>query len=82
MMDNDCQAPSRPKTFREYLGSRKFLKPLLATTVGAVAGFLYYFYIGSSAGTSAISTNPYQSTLMGGFLGWFAVSSPCSRGKC
>ena len=81
-MENSCQAPAQPKRLKEFFASKNFWKPFLATLVGGLAGFLYYYFIGCSSGTCAISTSPYQSTLMGAFLGWFSVSSPCSRGKC
>ncbi|MEI6274467.1 MAG: DUF6132 family protein [Prolixibacteraceae bacterium] len=81
-MENSCSTPSQPKSAREFFSSKTFLRPFIATLLGAVAGFLYYYFIGCSSGTCAISTNPYQSTLMGAFMGWFSVSSPCSRGKC
>ena len=81
-MENSCQAPSQPKTLKEFFASKNFWKPLLAAVLGGAAGFMYYYFIGCSSGTCAITTNPYQSTLMGAFLGWFSVSSPCSRGKC
>ncbi len=81
-MENSCQAPSQPKTLKEFFNSKSFWRPFLATLIGGSAGFLYYYFIGCTSGTCAISTSPYQSTLMGAFLGWFSVSSPCSRGKC
>lgn len=81
-MENTCNTPSQPKTLKELLKSRNFWRPFIATLLGAVAGFLYYYYIGCSSGTCAIISNPYKSTMMGAFIGWFSVSSPCSRGKC
>lgn len=81
-MENSCNTPSQPKTLREFFTSRNFWRPLVATFLGAIAGFLYYYFIGCSSGTCAITSSPYQSTMMGAFMGWFLVSSPCSRGKC
>jgi hypothetical protein len=81
-MENSCSANPKPKTTKEFFTSWYFWKPFLAISIGALAGFLYYFYIGCSSGTCAITSNPYKSTLMGAFIGWFSVSSPCSRGKC
>jgi hypothetical protein len=81
-MDNSCSTPPRPKNLKEFFASKIFWRPFIAVTIGAVAGFLYYYYIGCSSGACAITSNPYKSTLMGAFMGWFLVSSPCSRGKC
>lgn len=81
-MENSCNTPSQPKTPKEFFTSKDFWKPLIATALGAAAGFLYYYFVGCTSGTCAITSNPYQSTMMGAFIGWFLVSSPCSRGKC
>ncbi len=81
-MENSCSTNPKPKTIREFFTSWYFWKPFIAISIGGLAGFLYYFYIGCSSGTCAITSNPYKSTLMGAFIGWFSVSSPCSSGKC
>lgn len=38
-------------------------------TLGLIAGFLYYKYVGCVSGTSAITANPIMSVLYGGILG-------------
>ena len=78
-MENSCHAPAQPKRLKEFFASKNFWKPFLATLVGGLAGFLYYYFIGCSSGTCAISTSPYQSTLMGAFLGWFSVVVPAAE---
>ena len=37
--------------------------------VGAIAGFLYYFYVGCASGTCAITSKPFNSTLYGALMG-------------
>jgi hypothetical protein len=37
--------------------------------VGAIAGFLYYFYVGCASGTCAITSKPINSTLYGALMG-------------
>ena len=37
--------------------------------VGAVLGFLYYYYIGCASGSCAITSNPYISTAYGAMIG-------------
>ena len=37
--------------------------------VGAIAGFLYYFYAGCASGTCAITSKPFNSTLYGALMG-------------
>jgi hypothetical protein len=70
------------KTDRSFYKTWKFWKQVLPAVVGAVAGYLYYRYIGCSSGQCAISSNPYMSTIWGGFLGYFLMNSPCLRGRC
>ena len=37
--------------------------------VGAVVGYLYYFYVGCTSGTCAITSKPLNSTLYGALMG-------------
>ena len=78
-MDQPCEVKQKPKTFKAFIKSSFFLKPFLATIIGAIAGYLYYHFVGCSSGSCAITSNPYMSTLVGGFMGFFMVNSPCSK---
>lgn len=57
-------------------------KPVLGFVIGALAGYLYFHFVGCESGTCAITGSPYMSTLWGGMMGFFVVNSPCSKGKC
>lgn len=81
-MENNCEVKPRPRTIKEYFKSWSFWKTFLATSIGALAGFSYYYFVGCTSGTCAITSSPYISTMWGGMLGFFVVNSPCSRGKC
>jgi len=37
--------------------------------VGAILGYLYYFYVGCASGTCAITSKPVNSTLYGALMG-------------
>jgi len=37
--------------------------------VGAIAGYLYYFYVGCVSGTCAITSKPLNSALYGALMG-------------
>lgn len=37
--------------------------------LGALAGYLYYFYVGCASGTCAITSRPLNSTLYGALMG-------------
>ena len=41
----------------------------IGIVIGAVAGYLYYFYIGCASGTCAITSKPLNSTLYGALMG-------------
>ncbi|MBW7889035.1 MAG: hypothetical protein H3C35_11870 [Bacteroidetes bacterium] len=44
-------------------------KRAIAGTLGAAAGFAYYYYIGCATGTCPITSNPYISTFYGAVIG-------------
>ena len=41
----------------------------IGIVVGAIAGSLYYFYVGCVSGTCAITSKPLNSTLYGALMG-------------
>jgi hypothetical protein len=41
----------------------------IGAVIGAVAGFMYWNYIGCSTGTCAITSKPLNSTLYGALMG-------------
>jgi hypothetical protein len=41
----------------------------LGLAIGAIAGYLYYYYIGCASGTCAITSKPLNSTLYGSLMG-------------
>lgn len=41
----------------------------IGIVVGAIAGYLYYFYVGCASGTCAITSKPFNSTLYGALMG-------------
>jgi hypothetical protein len=82
LMEKNCELESKPKTAMDFFTSWYFWKPFIATSIGALAGFLYYYFVGCTSGTCAITSNPYMSIIWGGLIGLFIVKSPCSSGKC
>lgn len=81
-MEQNCKIQPKPKTVKEFFTSWYFWKPFLGTSIGGLAGFLYYYYVGCNSGSCAITSNPYVSIIWGSLLGLFLVNSPCSSGKC
>ncbi|MCX7986796.1 MAG: DUF6132 family protein [Bacteroidales bacterium] len=56
--------------FKGNLKTWKFWKPIIFASVGALLGYLYYFYIGCQSGTCPITSNPYGSIVFGGLMGF------------
>jgi len=54
----------------------KHRRILLASLLGATAGYLYYLLVGCSNGGCVISSNPFISTLYGAIMGAVAVGWP------
>lgn len=46
----------------------------IGVVVGAIAGFLYWKYVGCYSGTCAITSNPTNSTLYGTLMGGLLFS--------
>jgi hypothetical protein len=81
-MENNTEVKSKPSTIKDFFKSGNFWKPFLGISLGGLAGFLYYYFVGCSSGNCAITSNPYMSIVYGGLFGLFIVKSPCSRGRC
>jgi len=47
---------------------------LIGAALGAIGGYLYWFYIGCSSGTCPITSSPINSTLYGIVLGALMLS--------
>jgi len=78
-MDQSCEVKKKPKTFKEFLKSSFFWNPFLGIAIGGIAGYLYFHFAGCASGSCAITSNPYLSTIGGGFLGFFILNSPCRK---
>lgn len=53
----------------------KYKKQIIASVIGAVAGFSYYYFVGCSNGTCMITSNPYISTAYGSLLGFLLIGT-------
>ncbi len=53
----------------------KHLKSIIGIIVGAAAGFGYWYLIGCTTGTCAITSSPVNSTIYGGLMGVLLVNS-------
>jgi len=41
----------------------------IGVVVGAIAGYLYYYYVGCASGTCSITSKPLNSSLYGALMG-------------
>ena len=80
-MENSCEVQKRPKTIKEFVRSWYFWKPAIGVLAGGLVGFLYYYFVGCSSGSCAITGTPMGSIISGSFFGFFITSSPCSTCK-
>jgi len=76
-MKETCSTESRPKNFKELIGSSYFWKPVSGVILGGIAGFIYYHFVGCASGSCAITSNPFSSVLFGSAMGLFIVNRPC-----
>lgn len=53
-----------------YTGNRNLVKNIAFTSIGALIGYGYYYYIGCSTGACPITGNPYISTIYGAIMGF------------
>ena len=53
----------------------KYRLTIIGIILGAVAGYLYYHYVGCMSGTCSITSKPINSTLYGAFMGGLFLNS-------
>ncbi|MDO4782521.1 MAG: DUF6132 family protein [Capnocytophaga felis] len=57
----------------KYLIKNKLI--IIGVFLGAIAGYMYYYYVGCVSGTCAITSNPLNSTLYGAVMGGLLLST-------
>jgi hypothetical protein len=53
----------------------KYKLAIIGIALGALAGYLYYYFVGCASGTCAITSRPLNSTLYGAMMGDLLLSS-------
>jgi len=59
----------------------KYKQELIGASVGAGLGLGYWFFIGCSSGSCAITSNPIFSSLYGAIIGWFLTGIITTKEK-
>lgn len=47
----------------------KYKLTVIGIILGSIVGYLYYYYVGCTSGTCAITSKPLNSTLYGAMMG-------------
>ena len=55
---------------------KRYKWKILGVTLGALAGFLYWYFIGCVSGTCPIQSHWQSSMLYGGLIGYLVPKSP------
>ena len=56
---------------------KSLYKTLLYIGVGSLVGFLYYKFVGCASGNCRIASNPFNSMLYMGFVGFLLSGNGC-----
>lgn len=48
---------------------------IVGIVVGAIGGYLYWYFIGCNSGTCMITSSPVNSTLYGGVMGALVINT-------
>ncbi|WP_312195452.1 MULTISPECIES: DUF6132 family protein [Epilithonimonas] len=54
--------------------TKKRIPSLIGALVGTIAGYLYYYFIGCSTGSCAITSKPFNSSIYGLVMGSLLIS--------
>ena len=52
---------------------QKYKRDLIGIIIGAIAGFLYWKFVGCSSGTCMITSKPINSTFYGALMGFLVA---------
>jgi hypothetical protein len=68
--------------FTRTLRTPRFKTTLTAIIIGAILGFLFFYFTEGRLMESIPGKEIGKSLLIGGFFGFFITNSPCARGRC
>jgi len=60
---------------------KTIITTLIGVLLGAIAGYLYYKYVGCITGTCIITSRPLNATLYGALIGGLLVNSLIKKEK-
>ncbi len=63
------------------MNQKAVIVTIIGVILGAVAGYLYYKYVGCITGTCVITSRPLNATLYGAIIGGLLVNSLIKKEK-
>lgn len=69
-MSENQEEPKEQKTSLQKILKYFPLLSVIGLVLGAIGGYLYYFYVGCESGTCSITSSPWKSTLWGALMGY------------
>lgn len=63
------------------MNKKAFIITLIGVALGAIAGYLYYKYVGCITGNCVITSRPLNATLYGALIGGLLTSSLIKKDK-
>ena len=78
------QLNTKPESgyLNKILRSKNIRRSILFVAIGAIAGFIYYYFSEGKHMDSLSTIDILKSLAIGGFFGFFITNSPCARNKC
>lgn len=68
--------------YKKLLASKQAKRTILFVVLGAIGGFLYFYFTEGQHMNEVLAGDIIQSSLIGAGFGVFITNSPCARGRC
>ncbi len=82
MKFKQLEISSESKGLKGLIQSPHFKKSAISILIGAVAGFIYFYFTEGQHMDTWGFQDFIKNTAIGGFFGFFVTNSPCARNKC
>jgi len=82
MIFKKLEVETKGNWIQRKLSNPHFRKSLIYELIGAVLGFVFFYFTDGMHMDKIPSKDIFQSIGLGAFFGFFITNSPCARGKC
>ncbi len=73
-MSESIQSSQGSVPLKARMKTWSFWKPFVLTFLGGTAGYAFYYFVGCTTGSCAITSNPYASIAIGAVFGYLLKS--------